>query len=412
MAFNRDGLEAFIDGGEGAAPPVLAGRNDVIKDIEDTARRAWKPDGAHGIAKATRIIQGAPGAGKSSILAELQCRSLRSKDGAGTPRVVDLSPEMVLDDLPGVLTVIAGAAGLDGGKWRSLLSGMSAGVSVGVATLAAQLGWSPGDAPRSLLGLKAKFPPGSWKAPVIIAIDEAQRFRGGPETTHARFLHGPHDGRTGLPLTLVLAGLGDTDARAGEMDLTRGRTIHGIGCLEPRDVPSLMTAFCLKFGMEPSGHEERLNALAAPCEAWPQHLHFALRALGSETLAVNGDLSRVDWDHAGRKAAGRRVRHYRSQQSPAMRNSAYLIARVMRDLGDRDTIIEVMSSIRGNRREEDGWDLPDGMDVRQFVNHLVHQGALQEDDEGNFSCPIPSFRAHLIDAGDAGARVDRSRIAP
>ncbi|MCY3996438.1 MAG: hypothetical protein OXF07_09875, partial [Rhodobacter sp.] len=153
MAFDRDGLEAFIDGGEGAAPPVLAGRHDVIKDIEDTARRAWKPDGAHGVAKATRIIQGAPGAGKSSILAELQCRSLKSKDGSGAPRVVDLSPEMVLDDPPGVLTVIAGAAGLDGGKWRSLLSGVSACVSVGVTTLAAQLGWSPGDVPRTLFGL-------------------------------------------------------------------------------------------------------------------------------------------------------------------------------------------------------------------------------------------------------------------
>lgn len=208
----------------------------------------------------------------------------------------------------------------------------------------------------------------------------------------------------------MLAGLGDTDARAGEMDLTRGRTIHGIGCLKPRDVPSLMTAFCLKFGMEPSGHEERLNALAAPCEAWPQHLHFALRALGSETLAVNGDLSRVDWGNAGREAADSRVRHYRSQQSPAMRNSAYLIARVMRDLGDRDTIIKVMSSIRSNRRDEYGWDLPDGMDVGQLVDHLIHQGALQEDDEGNFSCPIPLFRAYLIGAGDAGA--DRSPIAP
>ncbi|MDE0113315.1 MAG: hypothetical protein OXN84_13675 [Albidovulum sp.] len=64
--FDRDGLKNFVAAGEGAPPPVFVGRKKAIGDIEAAARRAWKPGAAsHGEPKATRIVYGAPGAGKS-----------------------------------------------------------------------------------------------------------------------------------------------------------------------------------------------------------------------------------------------------------------------------------------------------------------------------------------------------------
>jgi len=76
--FDRNGLQTFIDGGEKSPPTIFAGRRRLLEEIEKAGRLVWQGAGAkaHGIPGKTQIIQGAPGAGKSSILAELQARSL------------------------------------------------------------------------------------------------------------------------------------------------------------------------------------------------------------------------------------------------------------------------------------------------------------------------------------------------
>ncbi len=61
--------------------------------------------------------------------------------------------------------------------------------------------------PEDLSEAMVRFPPERWQAPVIVAIDEAQRFSGSGETDHVRFLQYLHDADQRLPLTLVLAGL-------------------------------------------------------------------------------------------------------------------------------------------------------------------------------------------------------------
>ena len=34
-----------------------------------------------------------------------------------------------------------------------------------------------------------------------------------------------------------------------------------------------------------------------------------------------------------------------------------------------------------------------------YLDHLVHRGALQDDGTGRLACPIPSFRQFLVEAG-------------
>ena len=147
-------------------------------------------------------------------------------------------------------------------------------------------GWnSPGGARR-----------GKWDFPLIVAVGEAQRLPHDPRSPQAVFIQSIHDAAFGLPLTLVLAGLGDTPDRAGRMGLTRGLKQHPLGGLSGEETEQLMRGFCARFGIETSGAGDRLAALAAPCEGWPRHLHFALQAFGSAALAAEGDAGRVDWD--------------------------------------------------------------------------------------------------------------------
>ena len=88
-SFDRDGLAFFIGGSDKNPPPVFVGRQEVLEDVVRVAERAWtlRATGESGV---TRIIQGAPGAGKSSILTKLEERLNGGWTKAGTPRILKL----------------------------------------------------------------------------------------------------------------------------------------------------------------------------------------------------------------------------------------------------------------------------------------------------------------------------------
>ena len=411
MIFDADErLQDFVKRGDGPPPPVFVGREDVLEDIEETGARAWNPVNRaagdmrpvkRGEPKNTRIVQGAPGAGKSSILAQLVKRSSERHGAPGQSRVLAVGGWQLLDDLPKVLHAVAVAACLEPVRWREFLPKVTVDVGgAGGAGLSLDFSKAPEvPAPKTFSDLARQHPHETWAAPVIVAVDEAQRLSGDATQPHALFLQGIHDADIGLPISLVLAGLGDTEAKAAAMDLTRISNIHEIGGLAPQESAALMEDFCRHFGMDPTGHEERLDALATPCEGWPRHLHFAMQALGREALRCGGDLAGVDWAWCGNEAAESRVRYYRSQQSDAMRDSARLAGAVMQGLAPGMMRLDVLGLIEGNVADQVGHRLPEGLSAKGFFVHLVHRGALQEREDGTIQSPIPSFRTHLVRAG-------------
>ena len=89
-----------------------------------------------------------------------------------------------------------------------------------------------------------------WDYPLIVAIDEAQTLPAGPDSPASYFIRSIHNASAGLPLSLVLAGLGDTVDRSGEMGMTRGLVLHPIGSLSAAETGELMRGFCGRFGLE------------------------------------------------------------------------------------------------------------------------------------------------------------------
>ena len=410
LEFDREGLEEFVAREEGSPPPVFVARENILQDIEEASRRSWKGSAAtsHGNPKATRVVQGAPGAGKSSIIAELIKRLQDKMDSskertAVVPRVVSLSPGLVVNDLPSVLTILAGAAGLKSSVWSNLLSKVELGVTIKPDSVTPHLGWQSDkkQGPKHIWELVSLFPPEKWQAPVILAIDEAQRFDGRPFTAHACFLQEIHDNKQGLPLLLVLAGLGDTADKAREMNLTRGRYPHEIGSLEPDDVGTFMLTCCRRYGIDTQGHEERLVELAAPCEGWPRHLHFALQSLGREALPAGGDLGRVSWAGILEDAESSRRLYYQRQQSPTMKMTSALVGRVLVEFQNKSRITDVVNAIINHAGSKNGveWQLPGGMTPESLCRHLIHQGALLEKVNNTIALGIPSFRSYLVKAG-------------
>ncbi len=418
MALRRGELEAFLERDEGARPPVFVGREDILKDILSRSRMAWRATDPRDMAKTTRVLQGAPGAGKTSCLAELWARSatrviMGRNDTDPAPRVLILGsgrikgPETVLLPLARTLNPDRAPDFLaKGSRVRTVSGGINApiiGVNVegseGTCPATPDPDW---DAFR--VWVESWAGPQGLPAPVILAIDEAQRLKRTDEDPLAKLLQSVHDGDTGLPVTLVLAGLGGTLDAARAMGLTRVRH-HEIGALAPEETRALMIGFHHTFEIDSEGHVAHLEALAEPTEGWPRHLHIALQAIGRAALTAGGDLKRVNWDRVSREAAEGRRRHYEDQRSPEMEDSEDLVAKVMQAIPGANAatpgarLNDILRIIEASLAEDPGHRLPRGQDPQAFLTHLVQQGALQRKARGLYHCPIPSFRRHLVEAG-------------
>ncbi|MCY4541169.1 MAG: hypothetical protein OXB95_02050, partial [Rhodobacteraceae bacterium] len=86
-------LQTFIDREDRSVPPYFAGRRDILADIEARLELMWKrrkgkEPQASGM---TRILYGAPGAGKSSTLMHLKRKwDAAAKDRKFAPRMLYL----------------------------------------------------------------------------------------------------------------------------------------------------------------------------------------------------------------------------------------------------------------------------------------------------------------------------------
>ncbi len=418
MTLDRAGLAEFVDRDEGDEPPVFVGRDPVFADILATADRSWMDrDGVQGRAKDTRIIQGAPGAGKSTILAELAARTRAGGGGTGSIRteVLTLSSGRIrgpIDILGPLAALVDAAAAKDFLTRYQTTSSRGAhlgafGSSIGVERATTTTSYAP-EPTLTAFHDWVRDSTGGLPGPIIIAIDEAQNMRFGNDDPRTSLLRCIHEADPPLPFTLVLAGLGDTDTRATDMGLTRGKMLHTIGALDPNEVTDLTHRWCGHFGLDPTGHADALAALAGPCEGWPRHLHFALQALGRDILRTQdagpGALAAVDWERVATAAAFSRLNYYRGQQRGAMAACAALVGAVLDDLGAAaaPSLLRRSHVINGLHRhtlahpDASAWQIPKGMDADSLADHLFHRGVLQETPDGSLTCPIPSFRSYLV----------------
>ena len=395
---------------EGTPPPVFVGRDGVLDDIALAAGQVWEGAGGgmRGMEKATRIVQGAPGAGKSSVLNEIAQNPERlRREGVPVPLVLMLKsgdieePVDILEPL--ARKVNPSAAGDFLSRYSRTISG-EAGVGLGPVRVGGRAEKSAETArPRArwkVFGAWAERH-GGFERPIVLAVDEAQRLDHDRKHPVAKLFQSLHDG-CGLPVVLVLAGLSDTEYSAGRMDLTRipAGQKHSIGCFPEQEAEEYMTRSCAHFGIGTAGFEHEIGRLAEPCDGWPRHLHIVLKALGREALRTGGDLGKAEWERIRIEIMTGRDGYYGHQFSAEMKDAINLTARVMAEL-DRCQSRARIKYLMDGLHESDPrkYRFPVGMDADSFFVHLVHRGTLHEESVDRFACPIPSFRTYLLDQG-------------
>ena len=418
--FKKDALESFLRDPEKEPPPVFVGRQDILAQVKELSVNGWMKE-QRGMAGNTLVIQGAPGAGKSSIVAELKTRLNQTDHGTGEwptgePRVLELDPMDIVDlDLG-----LGQLARLVSPKHASTLavrtmatSGIEAGADLKVVG-------AKGHQSRTLetATSAAMTTFKNWltdhditlRGPIILVIDEAQTLPPVDSTPGSRFLLSLHQNTYQLPMSVVLAGLSDTRARAGDMGLTRALTVHSIGRFTREESVELMERWCAHFGLEMGAQHQRLQVYCQLADDWPRHLHCAQKALAQVIVDKSNAqpdftgaldaLSEQEWMRVTAQFAQDRLVYYQERVSESMKFNEDLVAPLMQSLNSRSTLVTIKKSIQ--RIAEDLSDTRTEKEAEDFCKHLIHQGALQErPGKRIIHCPIPSFRTYLIETAQS-----------
>lgn len=389
-----DGLRFFSEPSDRERAAFFVGRAGEIEDIERALARALRhAQAGQRSAGATRLIQGAPGAGKSALLAHLEEKWTQA--GGQAPYVLSVYLEELAD--PDRIAQ-AIAARLDPRRAERFRRTETRSGSVGISGVGGS--WSAETAPPAGFdALVQMFPPERWERPLCLLVDEVQNLESGQAGVIRRL----HEGVGGLPIVPVLAGLANSShvlAKRGISRLSVG-TVHMLGRLEPGQSAESVKTMLERFRVEAAEVEAARWAalLEELADRWPQHLRNGMRALAAGLLATGGTLASVDEKAVLAGAEERRLDSDRARRSPEMLASGLLLAAAMEAVPEDGLgYVETLRVIEESAGAASGWRLPTGMGPEEYLDHLVHRGALQDDGTGRLACPIPSLRRFLVEA--------------
>ena len=417
----REGLARYIRTQDRSAPPYFAGRRRLLSDIEDACMDVWHchKNRLAQIEGMTRVIYGAPGAGKSSVLKYLryawQQDAYMTLDAAGGERPGPTPAMLYCDSVDlyyleefyeNLVVFITQDQRNDLFAKFSETMRLGGGGSAGIVKGGIEHEKTKHhDAVRASMSAMAKVLPHSeWKRPVVIAIDEAQNFEGDRNSPVGRFLRAFHENQHNLPVIVLLAGLSDTKLRVRELGLSRlsRDSVNSLNGLDAAEVAELKAGFCAHFEIDLGRYSDEFDALLQRTDGWAAHLQNCLQAFSKVYLEAQCEIEAVDFARVEQLSLASRMRYYHARLSYAMKESEGLLGMLMSQLTGSEKLGEVLGMIQ--RIADQNADnparimrLPSGMSEEDYYNDLIHSGALQERNDGKVVCPIPSFRQFLIE---------------
>ena len=385
-------LDEYARMGARDAPPVFVGRSEPIADI------VWKADlVARRAAQSplspnpglTRLVFGAPGAGKSALLNHLATAMPETDARAAFLRLgpKDLaSPEAlahaIVSRLPKPMLESLGHSA------AQVLLSIVPGVSDQASAIL--------DGVRNLLKTSRKPRP---PAPVVVMVDEAQTIA--PHTPGARALFSLHTEQLdGLAVLPVFAGLGNLPLHLRQEGIGISRfadetdSHHALGALSKEETGELLRGWLEHFGVtaEQGSLSPWHEAIWHDTQGWPMHTNHFLTALAADLAARQEppDISRAELEGVRLQAAGKRGAYYESRLADAPARPALVqLMGALREQGsiDRDHALFLLQSQIGGDKAE------------AVFNELVRLGFLQRSPGRLWGCPIPSMAGYTLLGG-------------
>ncbi len=326
----------------------------------------------------TFLIQAAPGAGKSALLHE--CARLAAIEGFA---VAEVDPHKLLD--PEVLHESIDTSWM---RWRRWLTHGSASVDVGVFKAEIDLG----RAAKTPLGVIEK-----GKRRLVLLLDEAQLMNdlavgtGSPFIGAKALLTAIHNGRTGRPVMLAVAGLSATADAFEGMGVSRFKDncYVELGPLKEEAERDVIKDWLKKEGRAKGDPTPWIDAIMQKTHGWPQHVAAYAQAAA---LQVRGDKRAMT--PQGLQAvleAGemKRIKFYESRAKGLDEDHRAAIAEAFASAHEdqtqtRKAIMEPLVKAVGKQQAD------------TVFKRALRKGVLDHRN-GRYAIPIPSMRRWFID---------------
>ena len=262
-----------------ASPPIFVGREDIISNIlQDVSLCRTNTSGS---ACFTRVIQGVPSAGKTSVLGEIKRRLSNAKHDGDDVTVVLMSGYSLSHEMNIVYEFLHALRGrrVDSDEKPKL-----------------EQQFRDTGSPWSVI---ARNLPIRQNPPVfLLLVDESQTIRGnhpsggGELNNSVTDLHNGSVATQRLKITTVFAGLLDTAPSLYQAGIARLRanSTTQLGCLTPDETKGLVSSWMQhdEFGFEgvfsKSDIDRVSDLLTVACDCWPRHALSYLREFARSIL--------------------------------------------------------------------------------------------------------------------------------
>ena len=240
---------------------------------------------------------------------------------------------------------------------------------------------------------------------LILVLDEAQRLYKLPDNTEmhtetADTLEMIHKGKLGKPVMLLTAGLGTTVSAYGSLGVSRfmRKCKVSLGCLSHESTCAVIRDFLIHEGGVSKPPREWIETIAERTHGWPQHIISyadpAVNYLASQQPPTNEGLKMVL-----QQGRAEQIEYYKVRARDIDKKKWEVLAKIFSDVPLGDTIRRdvIMSALQEEYSQEAAEDL---------FNEALERGIIDEQEDGDYGVPIPSFHTWLVDEYAIGKSQD------
>ncbi len=235
-------------------------------------------------------------------------------------------------------------------------------------------------------------------------IDEVQVFK--PEDVALLFKL--HNGKHGLPILAVLAGLAYSKSLLAKEKISRFATSNGrshvqtLGPLQAGEAAEAVRTMLNGYRIKGRNNSDLPDKIGEWSNEWPQHLFHYMAGLANQLKDNNFDLANVDEAAVRSFGDGCRMQYYNGRlDDSSISKCTLLLAEVAQTIGasgyhlaDLEAMLEDRVWEKSNIRAT----MPKNMEPTEFIDAMIFAGMVHRVDT-TLTIPIPSFRQYLIDRG-------------
>ncbi len=318
------------------------------------------------------LVQGAPGAGKTALLAECAKRA----QGIGW-LVVKIHPQTLWD--PHLLR-----KSLDGRR-KPAVTGASAKLGVATAAATADL------PPVTMLDLLTDS-----NDRLLLVLDEAQRLGqaaapvGEAVATASMVLTSIHNGEIGRPVILLAGGLGTSQHAFEKLGISRfeGDCLVNLGGLDPEAERAVLYDWLTKDGGAQGDPGPWIDAITKETYGWPQHILSYVKPALVQLHEDTGQMTTSGLDVVLSQGRARRAAYYKGRtdafDTPELQHMAEALIQVT--TADGVSKKHILASLTRHYGPDE---------ATRLFDQALHKGVLSRHGKG-YAAPIPSMHNWLV----------------